>query len=77
LLLGCGLGVGQAAFRGWCGELGWVGLFAVGGAFAAVNAVVLFGADRILGGDSPAEHVMGRVLLSGRMGALLRRLRMA
>lgn len=77
LLLGCALGVGQVAFRGWWGEPGWIGLFVVGSAFAGVNAVVILGVDRALGGDSPAEHVLGRVLQSKRVVTLRRRIGMA
>ncbi|HEY5705662.1 MAG TPA: MATE family efflux transporter [Terrimicrobiaceae bacterium] len=62
IALGCGLTAGQIALRDWWGGPGWIGLFVMGGLFAIVNAVVILGVDRALGGDSPAEYLLGRIL---------------
>jgi O-antigen/teichoic acid export membrane protein len=77
IILGAGLGLAQAAFRHWWGELGWMGLFLLGAAFAGVNAVSLLGADCALGGDSPARQVLERVLQSERVLSLRRRFGLA
>jgi len=74
VVLGCGLGFAQVAFLGWCGELNWMGLFVVGSAFAAVSAIVILGVDRALGGNSPAGHVLGRILRLERIDGLRRRI---
>jgi O-antigen/teichoic acid export membrane protein len=74
LLLGCGLGLAEVSFHNWLGDLGWAGLIATGGAFAGLNAMVLLGVDRALGGDSPAGYVIEQLLRSERVAALQRRI---
>jgi hypothetical protein len=75
--LGAGLAVAQAAVRAWWGEPGWVGLCVMGAGFAAVGAVVVVGADRLLGGDSPARAMIDKFLASGKVLALRRRMGLA
>ena len=73
LALGGSSAIGQVAFRNWWGEPGWIGLFVMGGTFAVVNAIVILGVDRALGGDSPADYVLQRLLRSERFSAFHRR----
>jgi O-antigen/teichoic acid export membrane protein len=80
LVIGAGMAVVQMAFRARWGEMGWTVLFIIGGVFACVNAIALLAADRALGGDSPAEQLLERVLradhvMSIRRGILARVLR--
>jgi O-antigen/teichoic acid export membrane protein len=76
LVLGCGLGAGQLAFREWWGaDMGWTGLFLIGGTSAAISAAVIAGVDRALGGASPAEQVLGRLLRAERIASLRLRFR--
>jgi O-antigen/teichoic acid export membrane protein len=74
LVLGGGLVFAQSALRDWWGEPGWIGLIVMGGAFAAIGAVVLVTVDRSLGGASPAGLVIARILGSGRVVALRKRM---
>jgi O-antigen/teichoic acid export membrane protein len=77
LLLGAGLAVAQAAVRAWWGEPGWFGLCVMGAGFATVGAAVVVGADRLLGGDSPARAMIDKFLASGKVLALRRRMGLA
>lgn len=74
LAIGCALGGGEYALWNWLGSSGWPGLFLAGGTFASVNALVLLGADRLMGGDSPSGRALRRVLQSERIASLLQRM---
>jgi O-antigen/teichoic acid export membrane protein len=73
LALGFLLAISESTFRAWWGPVGWIGLFFLGGCFAAINGILLLCADRALGGDSPGEKVFGRVIRSERVVAFRRR----
>jgi O-antigen/teichoic acid export membrane protein len=72
LVIGAGTAVAQMAFRARWGEIGWTGLFIMGAAFACVNAIALLGADRALGGASPAEQLWERILRADHVISLRR-----
>ncbi len=74
LVLGSGLVFLQTAVRAWWGEPGWIALVVMGAAFAAIGAVMVVTVDRLLGGASPAGLVIARVLGSGRVTALRKRM---
>ena len=65
----------QNAIRGWFAEVTWVGLFALGGLFAGLTALLVFGADWVLGGDSQSKHMLGRIEKSDKFRSLIRCLR--
>lgn len=61
--------------RGYFGELTWVGLFALGGSFAALTGTLAFGGDWMLGGDdAPSKQFLEKIGKSNKVLFLLRRL---
>jgi O-antigen/teichoic acid export membrane protein len=58
LLLGGVAFILENAIRGWFVEVTWVGLFGLGGLFAGITALLILGADRIIGGDSPSKQFL-------------------
>jgi O-antigen/teichoic acid export membrane protein len=67
LVLACCLGYAEVAVRESWGEMGWIGLFGLGAAFAAVGAAVIVGLDLALGRGSPARVVLDRILGASRV----------
>lgn len=77
LVLGGGLIFVQSGLRAWWGEPGWIGLISLGSAFAAIGALTLVAADRLLGGASPAGLVIARIVGSSRVTSLRKRMGLA
>jgi O-antigen/teichoic acid export membrane protein len=50
-----------SSIRGIFSEVDWFGLFALGGLFVGITAILVFGVDRALGGDSPSKRFLDRV----------------
>jgi hypothetical protein len=67
----------QAILRSWWGEPGWVGLFSMGAAFAALGALTLVVVEQLQGGNSPAKLVIAKCFESRRFVALRNRIGIA
>jgi O-antigen/teichoic acid export membrane protein len=73
LILGCLLAVLESTIRAWWGPVGWVGLIIFGGTFAGLNAAIIVLADRLVGGNSPADDFISKLSQSRKVIALRRR----
>jgi O-antigen/teichoic acid export membrane protein len=62
LLLAIGVGYAGHRVLSLVGEVGWIGLLAVGGGMSVIGVAAIVGADALLGGASPAKAILGRVL---------------
>lgn len=62
----------EQVIRGCFLDISWVGLFALGGSFAGLVGVMLFGADLLLGGESPSRKLLERLSESSRFKPLIR-----
>lgn len=52
-------------------EVNWFGLFALGGLFAGITALLVFYADWVLGGDSPSKQFLKRMGESDKLRQFL------
>ena len=73
LVSGC-LTIIHATLRSWWGEPGWIGLFTMGAAFAAIGVLALVAVEHLLPGSSPAKLVVAKVFDSRRFVALRKRM---
>jgi O-antigen/teichoic acid export membrane protein len=60
----------ESGIRGRFTEVGWPGLFALGGLFAGMTGLIVFGADWILKGDSPSRQLLVRIGESDKLRRL-------
>jgi O-antigen/teichoic acid export membrane protein len=68
LLVGAAGLVTEMAIRARLSELNWLGLVLLGAAFSALIAVLMVGADLVLGGSSPSRQLCERLAGSARLG---------
>lgn len=62
----------ERAIHGWFVEVGWSGLISLGVLFAGLTALIVFGADLVLGGDSPSKKLLERIVGSGKLEPVFR-----
>ena len=62
----------ENAIRVGVHEVNWIGLFMLGGLFAGMTALLVLGADWIIGGDSPSRRLCDRIGESERFRQLAR-----
>jgi O-antigen/teichoic acid export membrane protein len=60
----------ESGIRGRFTEVGWPGLFALGGLFAGMTGLFVLGADWILKGDSPSRQLLVRIGESDKLRRL-------
>ncbi|MEW6681754.1 MAG: oligosaccharide flippase family protein [Nitrospirota bacterium] len=76
LLLAGAVFTAQVAIRGHFGEVGWLGLFVLGGVFAGLTGLLVIGADLLFGGDSLSRRVLERAFRSRQIDAICNRIRL-
>jgi O-antigen/teichoic acid export membrane protein len=62
----------QCGIRSFFSDINWLGLFVLGGAFAGLTGLLIFGLDLLFGGDSFSGQVLKRLQESGKIGPLFR-----
>jgi O-antigen/teichoic acid export membrane protein len=61
----------EMAIRGRLTEVNWVELFALGGLFLGMTALLILGMDRIIGGNSLSKQLLERICGSDKVRQLL------
>jgi len=62
------------SIRGRFSGVDWFGLFALGGLFVGITTLLVFGVDRVLGGDSLSKRFLDRIWESEKLRLLLSRI---
>lgn len=72
LLMGYVAYVMEASLRGSFSEVTWFGFFGLGALFASITALLIIGADWVLGGSSPSKQCIERIGKSNKFRNLAR-----